>query len=130
MNITVESFKQKMSKARRFSSFSPSVFISQVTKEEYGLIAESLHQYPGFYFQTRSVRNYPYPIAAHTLGNIGEVGKKDLEQDSYYKGGDYIGKSGIESFYENELRGEKGMKIIVVDVHNREKERSQLRYQE
>lgn len=123
MNITVESFKQKMSKARRFSSFSPSVFISQVTKEEYGLIAESLHQYPGFYFQTRSVRNYPYPIAAHTLGNIGEVGKKDLEQDSYYKGGDYIGKSGIESFYENELRGEKGMKIIVVDVHNREKER-------
>ena len=123
MNISRESFNERMTKARRYSSFSPSVFMAQFTKEEYGKIAENLYQYPGFYFQTRSVRNYPYPIAAHALGNIGEVSKKDLERDHYYKGGDYIGKSGIESFYEKELRGEKGMKIIVVDVHNREKER-------
>lgn len=123
VNISREYFNERMSKARRYSSFAPSVFMSQITKEEYGKIAENLYQYPGFYFQTRSVRNYPYPIAAHTLGNIGEVGKRDLEKDSYYKIGDYIGKSGIESFYEKELRGEKGMKIIVVDVHNREKER-------
>lgn len=122
IDITVESFVDRMKKARRYSSFSPSVFMSQFTKEEYGVIAEKLHQYPGFYFQTRSVRNYPYPIAAHTLGNIGEVDKKDLERDSYYKGGDYIGKSGVESYYEKYLRGEKGMKIIVVDVHNLEKE--------
>lgn len=123
MNISREFFNERMAKARRYSSFSPSVFIAQITKEEHGKIAESLHQYSGFYFQTRSVRNYPYPIAAHILGNIGEVGRKDLEKDSYYKVGDYIGKSGIESFYEKELRGEKGLKIIVVDVHNREKER-------
>lgn len=122
MNISREYFNERMSKARRYSSFSPSVFMAQITKEEYGMIAENLHQYSGFYFQTRSVRNYPYPIAAHALGNIGEVNKKDLEIDSYYKGGDYIGKSGIESFYEKELRGEKGLKIIMVDVHNREKE--------
>ena len=123
VDITREFFNERMTKARRYSSFSPSVFMAQVTKEEYGRIAESLHQYSGFYFQTRSVRNYPYPIAAHTLGKIGEVGKRDLEKDSYYKSGDYIGKSGIESFYEKELRGDKGLKIIVVDVHNREKER-------
>ena len=123
LNISRDFFNERMLKARRYSSFSPSVFMSQITKEEYGMIAENLHRYPGFYFQTRSVRNYPYPIAAHTLGNIGEVSRKDLERDSYYKGGDYIGKSGIESFYEKDLRGEKGIKIIVVDVHNREKER-------
>lgn len=123
MNISREFFNERMSKARRYSSFSPSVFMAQITKEEYGTIAENLHHYPGFYFQTRSVRNYPYPIASHALGNIGEVSKRELERDPYYKGGDYIGKSGIESFYEKELRGEKGMKIIVVDVHNREKER-------
>lgn len=122
LEITKDSFIERMKKARRYSSFSPSVFMSQITKEEYGKLAESLHQFSGFYFQTRSVRNYPYPIAAHTLGNIGEVDRKDLESDSYYKSGDYIGKSGIESYYEKELRGEKGVKIIVVDVHNREKE--------
>lgn len=123
LNISRESFDERMNKARRYSTFSPSVFISQITKEEYGKIAENIHRYSGFYFQTRSVRNYPYPIASHTLGSIGEVSRKDLERDSYYKSGDYIGKSGVESFYEKELRGEKGMKIIVVDVHNREKER-------
>ena len=122
LNISREFFEERMTKAKRYSSFSPSVFMAQITKEEYGMIAENLHKYKGFYFQTRSVRNYPYPIAAHTLGNIGEVSKKDLEKDSFYKTGDYIGKSGIEYFYEKELRGEKGMKIIVVDVHNREKE--------
>ena len=123
LNITRDFFEERMKKAKRYSFLSPSVFMSQITKEEYGRIAEILHQYQGFYFQTRSVRNYPYPIAAHALGNIGEVDKKDLEKDSYYRVGDYIGKSGIEYFYEKELRGEKGMKIIVVDVHNREKER-------
>lgn len=123
INISRESFNERMMKARRYSTFSPSVFMAQITKEEYGMIAENLHQYSGFYFQTRSVRNYPYPIAAHALGNIGEVDRKDLERDSYYKGGDYIGKSGVESYYEKELRGDKGLKIVVVDVHNREKER-------
>ena len=123
LDISREYFNERMSKARRYSSFSPSVFMAQITKEEYGRIAEGLHQYPGFYFQTRSVRNYPYPIAAHALGNIGEVDRKDIEKDSYYKSGDYIGKSGVEYFYEKELRGDKGLKIIVVDVHNREKER-------
>ena len=101
----------------------PSIFLSQITKDEYGHIAEMLYHYPGFYFQTRSVRQYPLPIAAHTLGNIGEVTKGEMDKDSYYKLGDYIGKSGIEKYYEKELRGEKGMKILVVDVHNREKER-------
>lgn len=123
INISLESFNERMTKAKRYSSFSPSIFMAQITKEEYGKIAENLHQYPGFYFQTRSVRNYPYNIAAHTLGNVGEVNKKEIDKDSYYKAGDYIGKSGIEAFYERELRGEKGLKIIVVDVHNREKER-------
>ncbi len=122
LNITKESFEERMKKAKKYSSFSPSVFMTQITKEEYGRIAESLYQFNGFYFQTRSVRNYPYPIAAHTLGNIGEVDKKDISDDSYYKVGDYIGKSGVESHYEKELRGKKGLKIIVVDVHNREKD--------
>jgi penicillin-binding protein 2 len=34
--------------------------------------------------------------------------------------GDYIGISGIESTYEEILRGEKGLKVVMVDVHNRE----------
>ena len=50
INISRESFNERMMKARRYSTFSPSVFMAQITKEEYGMIAENLHQYSGFYF--------------------------------------------------------------------------------
>ena len=123
LNISNQVYNNNFKKAKKYSNITPSIFISQITKEEYGRIAEVLYNYPGFYFQTRSIRQYPMPIAAHTLGSIGEVTKPEMERDSYYKLGDYIGKSGIEKYYEKELRGKKGMKITVVDVHNREKER-------
>ena len=54
------------------------------------------------------------------MGDIGEISPDELEKDGYYKQGDYIGKSGIERSYEKELRGEKGLKVVMVDVHNRE----------
>lgn len=123
LNISNQVYNNNLNKAKRYSNITPSIFISQITKEEYGRIAEVLYNYPGFYFQIRSIRQYPAPVAAHTLGSIGEVTKPEMEGDSYYKLGDYIGKSGIEKYYEKELRGKKGMKITVVDVHNREKER-------
>ncbi len=123
LNINNSVYNTNLKKAKKYSNITPSIFISQITKEEYGRIAERLYHYPGFYFQTRSIRQYPMPIAAHTLGSIGEVTKPEMEKDSYYQLGDYIGKSGIEKFYEKELRGTKGLKITVVDVHNREKER-------
>lgn len=123
LNISNETYNNNLNKAKKYSSITPSIFIAQISKEDYGRIAEVLYRYPGFYFQTRSIRQYPMPIAAHTLGSIGEVTKPEMERDAYYKLGDYIGKSGIEKYYENKLRGKKGIKITVVDVHNREKER-------
>lgn len=123
LNINNLTYNNNLLKAKKYSMITPSIFVSQITKEEYGRIAEALYHYPGFYFQTRSIRHYPLPIAAHTLGSIGEVTRSEMERDTYYKLGDYIGKSGIEKYYEKELRGTKGIKITVVDVHNREKER-------
>ena len=123
LNISNSTYNANFQKAKKYSTITPSIFISQITKEDYGRIAEMLYHYPGFYFQTRSIRHYPLSIAAHTLGSIGEVTKSEMEQDTYYKLGDYIGKSGIEKSYEKQLRGKKGIKISVVDVHNREKER-------
>ena len=122
LNINNATYNKNLAKAKRYSNIVPSIFLSQVSKEDYGHVAELLYHYPGFYFQTRSIRHYPIPIAAHTLGSIREVTKDDLSKDSYYQLGDYIGESGIEKSYEKELRGTKGVKITVVDVHNREKE--------
>lgn len=124
LNISKESYIERMNSAKKESYVRPSPFLTQVSKEDYAHIAEVLYRYPGFYFQTRTVRHYPEAIAAHTLGDIGEISpaelKSDKEGEGYYRQGDYIGKSGIEKSYEKALRGKKGLRVVMVDVHNRE----------
>jgi len=121
VDITKEDFIKKMEKARNYSPFKESVFEPQINKESYGYIEEKLYKYPGFYVQSRTLRKYPHATAAHSLGYIGEVSPQDIENNPYYKMGDYVGKSGIEKAYEADLGGVKGLKIRMVDVFNREK---------
>lgn len=120
LNITVEDFCERMNKARKYSPYSASIFMKQISKEEYGRWQNLLYKFPGFYISQRTLRIYDRPIAAHVLGYVGEVNERDLEQNPYYKRGDYIGKSGLELSYEEILRGVKGKKVMQVDVHNRE----------
>lgn len=120
IGITRDEFDAKMRKASKYSTYSPSIFMKQVSKEEYGSWQSHLYKFRGFYIQQRTLRVYDKPIAAHVLGYVGEVDKNDIENDKYYKQGDYIGKSGLEKSYEEVLRGIKGKRIMHVDVHNRE----------
>lgn len=101
--------------------YQPVVISKQISKKRYAVLQEYLYKFPGFYVETRTLRKYPEATAAHLLGYVREVSKGDIEKNSYYKQGDYIGKSGIEKSYEDKLRGKKGVKILVVDVHNRVK---------
>lgn len=121
LEIEKKDFIDRVEKARYYSPYRPSIFESQITRENYGYLEEKMFRFPGFYVQPRTLRKYTYPIAAHTLGYIGEAGPDVIESNSYYKSGDYIGISGLEKSYEEVLRGKKGMKIRVVDALNRDK---------
>lgn len=112
---------KKMIAAKKYSGYLPSIVDEKLHTETYGLLQEQLVKFPGFYVQARTVRNYPNPIAAHILGYIGEVTPANLEAEDYYRPGDYIGISGIEKSYEKELRGQKGVTIVMVDVHGQDK---------
>jgi penicillin-binding protein 2 len=121
IDIDKATFKSRMERARNYSSYVPSIFEREISKESYGFLQEKLYMFSGFYVQARTLRKYPLSIAAHTLGYIGEVNPETILKDNYYKPSDYIGISGIEKSYEKELRGKKGMKIRMFDVFNREK---------
>jgi len=121
LDIDMETFMEKYQKIVKYSRFKASVFEKQISKETYGYLEEMMFKFPGFFVQTRSLRNYAFPVAAHTLGYVGEVSRRSLEKDPYYRQGDYIGNSGLEYDYEKVLRGEKGVKRVLVDVFNREK---------
>lgn len=119
LEISIEEFRQRFREARDYSPFLPSVIIKQISPEKYASLQEQLYKVRGFYIQSRTLREYPRPIAAHLLGYVGEVTRDMIEADPYYKSGDYIGISGMERSYESELRGRKGVRYYMVDVHNR-----------
>ena len=102
-----------------YSSYTPQVFMTQLSIEDIATIQQSMYKYPGFYIQNRTLREYAFPHAAHVLGSIGEVSQKRIENDSYYKSGDYAGRDGVEYTYENSLRGEKGVEILLRDAKGR-----------
>ena len=123
MKITKEDFVIKIKKIRQYSTYKPSLFIKQISAKDYAVLQEKLFRYKGFFVQIRTLRSYPESSAAHILGYVGEVNDRMVEKNPYYKSGDYIGISGIEQSYEELLRGKKGVKISMVDVHNRIKGR-------
>ena len=109
--------------AKKYSWVKPSSLIKQISNEDFARIQDYLIDYPGLFVMTRSVRAYPQPSAAHALGYIGEIYGEQLERDTlnYYSQGDYIGHTGLESFYEKELRGRKGVKYKMVNVRGVDK---------
>ena len=121
LGIDKKTFLERLSEAKAYSRYKPSIFEKQFSVNAYARIQEKLYKFPGFYVQKRTLRHYPKAMAAHLLGYVGEVDEKKIEKSPYYKMGDYIGISGIERYYEEDLRGRKGMRVVMVDVHNREK---------
>ncbi len=119
LGIRYEDVINKISKAKKYSYYKPSIFVKQISSKDYALLQEKLYKYKGFYVQIRTLRKYPKKIASHIFGYVGEVNKKTVDENTYYKSGDYIGISGLEKSYEKELRGKKGVKIFLVDNHNR-----------
>ena len=125
MNITREEFDRRMAtikdrnKNPGYSRFTQQVFMSQLSDKDFSVFQEKMFRFPGFYIQRRSIRQYEFPFAAHVLGDVAEVSPADIEEDDYYQPGDYIGKLGVERSYEKQLRGEKGMQILLRDAHGR-----------
>lgn len=102
-----------------YSSYTPQKLISHLSAEDYGRLQEKLHLFPGFFIQTRTIRQYNYEAGANILGNIREVSAKDVENDRYYRSGDYTGDLGVEKSYEKHLRGIKGVEILMKDAYGR-----------
>ena len=125
LNITREEFDRRMeaikdrSKNPGYSRFTQQIFMNQLSEADFSVFQEKMFRFPGFYIQRRTIRQYEYPLAAHVLGDVAEVSPAEIEEDEYYQPGDYIGKLGIERSYEKQLRGVKGMQILLRDAHGR-----------
>ena len=125
LNISRQEFDSRMATIKDrnrnpgYSRFTQQLFLTQLSDKDFSIFQEKMYRFPGFYVQRRSIRQYQYPYAAHVLGDVAEVSPAEVEADDYYQPGDYIGKLGVERSYERQLRGEKGVKILLRDAHGR-----------
>ncbi|MEH6511778.1 penicillin-binding protein 2 [Maribacter arcticus] len=120
LGIDKEKFIDKLRKARVYSPRLPSVLVSQLSKQDYAKLQEKMRKYKGFYIQKRSLRYYDTPSAANVLGYISEVNEGDLAVNKYYVQGELKGRTGVERYYEDLLRGRKGVQYIQKDRFNRD----------
>ncbi len=117
---TAEFNKRILEAKLKNTAVRPSVFKGLLTKEMQARFEENGWKYPGFYLVERPLRTYPYNAGAHILGYIREADPKDIEASGhFYKQGDYIGKTGLEAYYEKILMGQRGVEYLIKDHRNR-----------
>ena len=125
LDITREFFESRMADIRNlrknpgYSPYTEQIFLSQLSFNEISDFRENLYRFKGFDINQRQQRKYSYEAAAHLLGDLGEVSRSEIENDAWYTQGDVIGKQGVEKYYENKLRGEKGVEVLLKDAYGR-----------
>ena len=119
LEIPIDTFSTLLNKnwkSRRYHKSVPFTFISKVKPEIFAKFQERLFEFPGFYPVIRNIRSYPHQNAAHTLGYLGEVDQRTINQsEGKYQLGDFLGVSGIEKSYDDLLRGSKGLNYLLKD---------------
>ncbi|KTD36248.1 penicillin-binding protein 2 [Legionella nautarum] len=103
-------------------SFVPIPLKLKLDQEEVAIFASNQYRFPGVSIKARLMRYYPLgEITAHLLGYVGRINIQELRQvdPTNYRATNFIGKSGIEKFYENILHGEVGYQQVETDVSGR-----------
>ena len=126
LGIPLTYTREKLREARMYSRVKPSPFLKQLSQADFARVQDRLVDFSGFFVNPRTVRAYPHSSSANALGYIGEISSDKLKTlkdsgETFYKSGDYIGISGLELKYEKELRGKRGVKYMLVDVHGVQK---------
>lgn len=121
MGIDTAEFRRRIVEARvKNGPFRPTAFQDLLAPEMYARMEENIWKFPGFNLQERPVRTYPYSAAAHIMGYVGEVDSAILRRShNFYQLGDYVGRSGLEQYYERELMGQRGIEFWIKDNKNR-----------
>ena len=101
-----------------YKRMTPYPFLKSISRENFARMQERLYLYPAFSIVKRPERKYMVNSAGNILGYINEANPAYIKTDSnYYQPGDLVGISGVEKSYEKELRGIKGVKNHIVDIH-------------
>jgi penicillin-binding protein 2 len=115
----VVDFKELMADSRPFKALP---LRTRLSDEEVARFAVNRHRFPGVDTVAHLYRHYPQgPLAVHALGYVGRISKEELQkiEATNYDGTDFIGKTGVEKFYEDILHGEVGVEQVETNAQGR-----------
>jgi len=121
LEIDRKEFLKRIENAKFKGGNLPSAFESLLTPDKVARLQENLWRVGnGFFLQERPIRMYPYNAGGHFVGYIGEVDSAIIaKSEGFYRRGDYVGRSGLEAYYEKVLMGQRGVEYWVRDKNNR-----------
>ena len=116
----VEQFYQRVKRSRRPGE--PVVLAENLSNADIAALAVDRHYLDGVKVITRLQRYYPQAgIAAHAVGSVRRMTEEDLRQvdPSRYRATQFVGKRGVEAYYESDLHGRPGFQQVETDAHGR-----------
>ena len=107
---------EKIIYQNRFRLFQEILLVQNVSYTEMLNASELFNYYPSLSFKTEAIRNYKY--TNHFTGHLGRINEKEYKtlKEEGYSINSFLGKSGLENFYEKLLRGENGHQVLQVDA--------------
>lgn len=112
----VQQFNRQLTMQRRFA---PLVLHTKLTEEQVARFSVEQYHFPGVSIQAQMIRSYPLGAGfGEVVGFVGRINAKELAQvdGSNYSATNFIGKTGIEKFYETLLHGEVGFQQAETDA--------------
>lgn len=122
LGIEPDLVREKLNYYRTYRTrigFKTLVFLKHVDEDIYMRFSEVEYRFPGFRGQICTERMYPFNAGGNLLGYVSEVDADYIRKHPEYKGGDNVGRTGLEAARETDLRGEKGYHIYLRDSRNR-----------
>lgn len=121
LGIDTAEFRKRMIEVRfKNGPYRPSIFEDLLPPELHARLDENIWKFTGFALIERPVRVYPFNAAAHIMGYVGEADSSIIKRSNgFYLLGDYVGRSGMEAYYEKVLMGQRGIQHLIKDNKNR-----------
>ena len=116
----IEAFQVRSRQRQR--PFQPALLMSDLSEEQIARLAVNRHRLPGVEVEAQLLRYYPdAEVMAHALGYVGRINAEELQDldPGRYAGTHFIGKTGVERFYETELHGEAGLRKVETNARGR-----------
>ncbi|NLY56981.1 MAG: penicillin-binding protein 2 [Gammaproteobacteria bacterium] len=116
----IEQLRKRLGQRRRPFEAVPVMF--NLTEDQIARIAVNQFRLPGIEVQASFVRHYPQvEHFAHAVGYVGRINDREMESIDRvaYAGTHYIGKTGVERFYEDRLHGKVGYEEVETNARGR-----------